>query len=55
MDIDLVNAAIDSANVEDCGGRTPCEKNPCLNNGICIEDDDDPKGYICECAEGFSG
>ncbi|GFR30669.1 pikachurin, partial [Trichonephila clavata] len=43
VDIDLVNSAIDASNVEDCGSRTPCEKNPCLNDGICIE-----KGKHCE-------
>nr|XP_042896680.1 basement membrane-specific heparan sulfate proteoglycan core protein [Parasteatoda tepidariorum] len=55
VDIDLVNSAIDSSNVEDCGVRTPCETNPCLNEGICVEDDGAPRGYVCECREGYSG
>ncbi|KFM78257.1 Basement membrane-specific heparan sulfate proteoglycan core protein, partial [Stegodyphus mimosarum] len=55
VEIDLVNSAVDAANVEDCGGRTPCEKNPCLNDGTCVEDDGSPQGYVCECLEGYSG
>lgn len=58
VDVDLVNSAIDASNVEDCGVRTPCEKNPCLNDGICIEDEvtlGAPKGFVCECQEGFRG
>ncbi|KAG8188529.1 hypothetical protein JTE90_004764 [Oedothorax gibbosus] len=58
VDIDMVNSAIDASNVGDCGVRTPCEKNPCLNEGICVEDEvtlGAPKSYVCECQEGFSG
>ncbi|GFS51261.1 basement membrane-specific heparan sulfate proteoglycan core protein [Trichonephila inaurata madagascariensis] len=55
VDIDLVNSAIDASNVEDCGSRTPCEKNPCLNDGICIEEEGSSEGFVCECQEGYRG
>ncbi|XP_054720927.1 basement membrane-specific heparan sulfate proteoglycan core protein-like [Uloborus diversus] len=55
VEIDLVNSVVDSSNVEDCGGRTPCEKNPCLFDGICIEDEGTQSGYVCECQDGYSG
>ncbi|CAL1298849.1 unnamed protein product [Larinioides sclopetarius] len=55
VEVDLVNSAIDASNVEDCGSRTPCEKNPCSNDGICIEEEGSPEGYVCECQEGYRG
>ena len=33
--IDLINDAIESYNVVDCGERRLCERQPCENNAVC--------------------
>lgn len=53
--LDMVNALIDSANVDDCGGHAPCERHPCLNGGRCQETGPSPNDYVCTCQEGFTG
>jgi hypothetical protein len=55
MEIDLVNSVIDSANVEDCGGASACERKPCHNGGQCTETGSQSSDYVCQCEEGFSG
>ncbi|KAK2896631.1 hypothetical protein QQF64_005850 [Cirrhinus molitorella] len=35
-----------------CKIPTPCEPNPCQNNGKCVDDDDD---FDCVCPDGYSG
>ncbi|XP_073690168.1 hyaluronan-binding protein 2-like isoform X2 [Garra rufa] len=35
-----------------CRTPTPCEPNPCQNNGKCVDDDDD---FECVCPVGYSG
>lgn len=51
--IDFANSLVDSSNVEDCGGGAPCDRNPCMNDGICK--DKDSGQYSCDCKDGFSG
>ena len=53
MEVDLVNSVIDSANVEDCGGASPCERKPCLNGGVCTETGAGLGDFTCDCEEGF--
>ncbi|XP_076325413.1 terribly reduced optic lobes isoform X10 [Tachypleus tridentatus] len=55
LNIDLVNSVVDSANVVDCGGRSPCLPNPCQNNGLCNEDYSRLDSYRCDCQSGFRG
>ena len=55
MELDLVNSVIDSANVEDCGGASACERKPCHNGGLCTETGSSLTDYTCQCEEGFSG
>ncbi|XP_046437149.1 basement membrane-specific heparan sulfate proteoglycan core protein-like isoform X37 [Daphnia pulex] len=55
MELDLVNSVIDSANVEDCGGASACERKPCSNGGLCTETGASLTDYTCQCEEGFSG
>ena len=52
----MVNSVIDSANIEDCGGASACERKPCLNGGVCSEYGSTGLGdFTCQCQEGFSG
>ncbi|XP_075540320.1 terribly reduced optic lobes isoform X24 [Dermacentor variabilis] len=53
--VDLVGAVVDAANVDDCGGRAPCEKNPCHNHGICRERGPKADDFECFCKAGYSG
>lgn len=53
--LDLVGSVVDSANVNECGGRAPCEKNPCQNQGMCRERGPKPDDYDCICRSGYSG
>lgn len=55
MELDLVNSVIDSANIEDCGGASACERKPCHNGGLCTETGSGLTDYTCQCEEGFSG
>lgn len=55
MEIDMVTSVIDSANVEDCGGASACERKPCQNGGLCTETGTGLGDYTCQCEEGFSG
>jgi len=38
---------------DDEGIVDPCDPNPCGDNEVCIEDEDEEDGYVCECAEGY--
>lgn len=38
----------------ECVSDDPCENNPC-QNGDCVPDAGDPRGYICECLPGYIG
>ncbi|XP_065291468.1 basement membrane-specific heparan sulfate proteoglycan core protein isoform X23 [Dermacentor albipictus] len=53
--VDLIGAVVDAANVDDCGGRAPCEKNPCQNHGICRERGPKADDFECFCKAGYSG
>ncbi|CAN7987967.1 unnamed protein product, partial [Ixodes pacificus] len=53
--MDLVGAVVDSSNVDDCGGRAPCEKNPCQNHGMCRERGPKTDDFECICKAGYSG
>ncbi|KAL1421369.1 hypothetical protein MTO96_000452 [Rhipicephalus appendiculatus] len=55
VSVDLVGAVVDAANVDDCGGRAPCEKNPCQNHGICRERGPKADDFECFCKAGYSG
>ena len=33
----------------------PCEKRPCLNDGVCMKDEGDLKGYKCACKGTWGG
>ena len=55
MSLDLVNSVVDSANVEDCGGASACERQPCANGGSCAETGAGLDDFHCQCQEGFSG
>ncbi|XP_077509169.1 basement membrane-specific heparan sulfate proteoglycan core protein-like isoform X48 [Amblyomma americanum] len=55
VNVDLVGAVVDAANVDDCGGRAPCEKNPCQNHGICRERGPKADDFECICKAGYSG
>ncbi|KAL4221171.1 Basement membrane-specific heparan sulfate proteoglycan core protein [Mactra antiquata] len=50
---DLINDAIESVNIVDCGERRLCEREPCKNNGIC-EDLPGPD-YRCLCPSTHTG
>jgi len=55
-EVDLVNSVVDSANIEDCGGASACERRPCLNGGVCNEYGGSGLGdFTCQCEDGFSG
>ena len=34
------------------GGGSPCQSNPCVNNGVCSDEDGK---YTCKCPPGFIG
>ncbi|CAN7986822.1 unnamed protein product [Ixodes hexagonus] len=53
--VDLVGAVVDASNVDDCGGRAPCEKNPCQNHAICRERGLRTDDFDCICKAGYSG
>ncbi|KAH7986401.1 hypothetical protein HPB52_024993 [Rhipicephalus sanguineus] len=55
VSVDLIGAVVDAANVDDCGGRAPCEKNPCQNHGICRERGPKADDFECFCKAGYSG
>lgn len=51
--VDLLNQSIDSSNIKNCKVQSMCFKNPCKNNGQCIELSADT--YKCVCQSPFSG
>ncbi|XP_045130066.1 basement membrane-specific heparan sulfate proteoglycan core protein-like isoform X13 [Portunus trituberculatus] len=52
----LSEAVVDSANVNQCGGKiSPCSRSPCQNDGACVEDTSSIHGYACHCLDGYSG
>ncbi|XP_060586623.1 basement membrane-specific heparan sulfate proteoglycan core protein-like isoform X4 [Ruditapes philippinarum] len=51
--IDLLNDAIESANIVDCGERRLCARNPCKNGATC-EDLSGPD-FRCICEERYTG
>ncbi|XP_078697736.1 basement membrane-specific heparan sulfate proteoglycan core protein-like isoform X9 [Branchiostoma floridae x Branchiostoma belcheri] len=51
ISLDLVNAVLDSANIQDCGERT-CDRAPCQNGATCIQMGDN---YVCRCSPQFEG
>lgn len=55
VNVDLVGAVVDASNVEDCGGRAPCEKNPCHNHGLCRERGPRADDFECICKAGYTG
>ncbi|XP_074655738.1 basement membrane-specific heparan sulfate proteoglycan core protein-like [Tubulanus polymorphus] len=51
--IDLVNSAVDSSDIKDCGDKLPCLRQPCQNGGICRGASDG--GYTCQCPTTHTG
>ncbi|BFZ23346.1 hypothetical protein BsWGS_26385 [Bradybaena similaris] len=49
----LIEDAINSLNIVDCGDRRLCEKYPCHNDAQCI--DVSPTQYRCVCLQQFTG
>ncbi|XP_047144561.1 uncharacterized protein LOC100203132 isoform X2 [Hydra vulgaris] len=35
--------------------KSPCEFNPCSNNGMCVNDPGLSRGYYCECTDEYQG
>ncbi|XP_050533162.1 basement membrane-specific heparan sulfate proteoglycan core protein-like isoform X14 [Daktulosphaira vitifoliae] len=56
MDIDIINSAVDSANIEDCSSirGDACLNNRCRNPALC-RSKTKYFDYTCQCEEGFSG
>ncbi|CAG5123328.1 unnamed protein product, partial [Candidula unifasciata] len=48
----LIEDAIESLNIEDCGDRRLCERRPCRNDGQCV--DLSPTQYRCACPQQFT-
>jgi dystroglycan 1 len=56
-DIDLINSAIASEDIVDCGNAAaarPCDKRPCENGGQCLERNGG-SSYTCICPADFTG
>uniref|UniRef100_A0A8D9EVV2 Basement membrane-specific heparan sulfate proteoglycan core protein n=1 Tax=Cacopsylla melanoneura TaxID=428564 RepID=A0A8D9EVV2_9HEMI len=57
-ELDLINSAVDSANIMDCSdmeSSASCSQKPCQNYGICYPTDLNDRGYNCSCLTGYSG
>nr|KAG5704759.1 hypothetical protein BaRGS_005215 [Batillaria attramentaria] len=52
-DVDLIEDAIESVNIADCGDRSLCDRNPCRNGALC--QDISMTDYRCICPEQFTG
>lgn len=52
-DIDLIEDAVEMANIADCGDRSLCDRNPCRNGALCQEIS--ISEYRCICPEQFTG
>uniref|UniRef100_A0A0B7ATX1 Basement membrane-specific heparan sulfate proteoglycan core protein n=1 Tax=Arion vulgaris TaxID=1028688 RepID=A0A0B7ATX1_9EUPU len=51
--VKLIEDAIESLNIRDCGDRRLCERRPCRNNAQCV--DVSPTQYTCICSAQFTG
>ncbi|KAK7494115.1 hypothetical protein BaRGS_00014588, partial [Batillaria attramentaria] len=51
-DVDLIEDAIESVNIADCGDRSLCDRNPCRNGALC--QDISMTDYRCICPEQFT-
>jgi len=51
--LDLINDAISSNNVADCGDARPCARRPCRNGGICEKVGS--RDYRCICSPDYTG
>ncbi|XP_012944719.1 basement membrane-specific heparan sulfate proteoglycan core protein [Aplysia californica] len=49
----LIDDAVESMNIQDCGDRSLCERRPCRNGATCI--DVSPTEYSCVCPTRFTG
>ncbi|XP_064610527.1 LOW QUALITY PROTEIN: basement membrane-specific heparan sulfate proteoglycan core protein-like [Liolophura sinensis] len=52
-EVDIVESSQESANVQNCGDRSPCDKRPCQNSGICEKVDE--TNYKCVCPAEYTG
>ena len=52
-DMDLIGDATESVNIADCGETSPCDRNPCLNNGECVNVS--KTEYFCRCRAEYTG
>lgn len=52
-EIDLLADATESVNIQDCGDRSVCDRDPCQNDGVCQEVS--LTEYICHCHQTFTG
>jgi len=51
--IRMVEDVVDSANIEDCDSMSPCDSEPCENEGMCLDLGNGT--FACSCQEGFRG
>ena len=51
--IRMVDDVVDSANIEDCDIMSPCDSEPCQNDGMCLDMGNGT--FACSCQEGFRG
>ena len=49
----MVEDVVDSANIEDCDSMSPCDSEPCENEGIYLDIGNGT--FACSCQEGFRG
>ncbi|XP_065063135.1 neurogenic locus notch homolog protein 1-like isoform X2 [Rhopilema esculentum] len=49
----IMNPIAKMCQKEKKGSGSPCQSNPCVNNGVCM--DDGSGGYTCQCPAGFLG
>jgi hypothetical protein len=49
----MVEDVVDSANIEDCDSMSPCDSEPCENEGMCLDLGNGT--FACSCQEGFRG
>lgn len=52
-EVDIVESAQESADILNCGDRSPCDKRPCQNSGTCEKVDE--TNYKCVCPADYTG
>lgn len=54
-DVTRLNALVTGVEGSDVCEVTPCMPTPCKNRGVCSLDNLSIGGYVCSCADGYTG